>query len=85
MKRKLNSNDVPEPTELDFEQTSIHDAIESSQFATFGLDPRLQQAVQRERFSKPTPVQLKTIPLAVSGKSALGMQEGADTLTVHGF
>ena len=67
MKRKLDSNDVP-----------CTDVTESTQPATegfeaFGLDSRLLQAVAREKFSKPTLVQVKAIPEAFAGKDILGI------------
>jgi hypothetical protein len=70
MKRKLNAEDVPE----------VVDSIvgkESRQgqptFAILGLDSRLLRAAYREKFSTPTPVQKKAIPLALAGKDVLGM------------
>lgn len=65
MKRKLDANDVPSPEpagtgepEPDFE--ALH------------LDPRLRQALIKEKFTKPTLVQAKAIPLALEGKDILG-------------
>ncbi|OQE02719.1 hypothetical protein PENVUL_c039G04396 [Penicillium vulpinum] len=64
MKRKLDANDVPsadtagtEDQELDFE--------------ALNLDPRLRQALIKEKFTKPTLVQSKAIPLALEGKDIL--------------
>lgn len=65
MKRKLNERDVPE---------AVGDDVSSkSSFASFGLDSRLLQAVNREKFTAPTPVQTKAIPLTLEGKDVLGM------------
>lgn len=61
MKRKLNAQDVPE-------------AVEST-FASLNLDARLLQAITKEKFSDPTPVQAQAIPLALSGKDVLGMHK----------
>lgn len=41
-------------------------------FAAFGLPPKLLQSLQRMQFNTPTPVQLQTIPLAISGQDVLG-------------
>lgn len=69
MKRKLNDHDVPE------EVTSppTDHPQQPSGFAKFGLDPRLLQAVTAQKFSTPTQVQARAIPLALSGKDILGM------------
>ncbi|KAF2171740.1 hypothetical protein M409DRAFT_17975 [Zasmidium cellare ATCC 36951] len=68
MKRKLNEHDVPEPTN---EGDSSKAAQAKSTFASLGLDSRLLQAVNREKFPAPTPVQAKAIPLALEGKDVL--------------
>lgn len=58
MKRKLNAQDIPEAAE--------------STFASLNLDARLLQAITKEKFSEPTPVQAQAIPLALGGKDILG-------------
>lgn len=68
MKRKLNENDVPEAA-ADGKTQSIPTI---TSFAGFGLDARLLQAVTKEKFAAPTPVQSHAIPLALSGKDILG-------------
>ncbi|KAF2184016.1 ATP-dependent RNA helicase dbp9 [Zopfia rhizophila CBS 207.26] len=60
MKRKLNENDVPEAVSSD-----------EPSFANFGLDARLLQGVRDQRWSTPTVVQAKAIPLALEGKDIL--------------
>lgn len=65
MKRKLDENDVPTP-----EPTATSQNDQSS-FESLGLDPRLMQAIAKSQFSTPTPVQAKTIPLALEGKDIL--------------
>ncbi|OCT46445.1 ATP-dependent RNA helicase dbp9 [Cladophialophora carrionii] len=65
MKRKLDSNDAP-TVEV---PRSDEDGGES--FDSFGLDPRLTQAIAKSNFSHPTPVQAKAIPLALDGKDVL--------------
>lgn len=68
MKRKLDANDVPSAKAPEEPKS---DATESS-FEDLRLDPRLRQALIQEKFSKPTLVQAKAIPLALEGKDILG-------------
>jgi len=72
MKRKLNENDIPEEVE---ESDKTRTKAPSS-FLDLSLDPRLLQAVTKEKFAVPTPVQAQAIPLALSGKDVLGMSDG---------
>ena len=65
MKRKLDANDVPSPEAAGTEEQDLD-------FEALGLDPRLRQALIKEKFAKPTLVQLKAIPLALEGKDILG-------------
>jgi len=67
MKRKLNQDDVPEGVEEPGKKKSSTQLT----FASLDLDPRLLQAIKREKFTAPTPVQAKGIPLALSGKDVL--------------
>lgn len=71
-KRKLHERDekpvVSEPS-------SKRLAVKS--FADFSLDPRLLQAVAKEKYAKPTPVQSEAIPLALEGKDVLGRMDNA--------
>ncbi|MCJ1265490.1 ATP-dependent DNA/RNA helicase [Lobaria immixta] len=64
-KRKLNQSNVPEVSTSE----DAHQA--PSAFSTLGIDPRLLQAVVEQRFSTPTLVQAKAIPLALEGKDIL--------------
>ncbi|OQE22987.1 hypothetical protein PENSTE_c009G05562 [Penicillium steckii] len=64
MKRKLDANDVPSP-----EPAGAED--QEPDFEALGLDPRLRQALIKEKFTKPTLVQAKAIPLALEGKDIL--------------
>ena len=66
MKRKLNEDDVP----ISASQRGPDQDISS--FTSLGLDPRLLQAIENEKFSTPTLVQSKAIPLALEGKDILG-------------
>ncbi|ODM20674.1 ATP-dependent RNA helicase dbp9 [Aspergillus cristatus] len=68
MKRKLDANDVPSPETAG--KTETHDSDDAS-FESLNLDPRLRQALTKEKFSKPTLVQAKAIPLALQGKDIL--------------
>ncbi|PPJ54380.1 hypothetical protein CBER1_07755 [Cercospora berteroae] len=67
MKRKLNENNVPEPTA----SNGISKSSAKSTFAALNLDARLLQSVNKQKFSAPTLVQSKTILLALSGKDVL--------------
>lgn len=71
MKRKLDANDIPSPEPAEAKETKDADTTED--FENLSLDPRLRQALVKEKFSKPTPVQAKAIPLALAGKDILGM------------
>lgn len=66
-KRKLN-----EEYDLEVELPTQKKVIAIQSFADFGLDPRLLQAVAKEKFAKPTPVQSEAIPLALQGRDVLG-------------
>lgn len=66
-KRKLNQDNVPAlSTSEDVHQPPVA-------FTSLALDPRLLQALVQQRFSTPTLVQTKAIPLALEGKDILGM------------
>lgn len=76
MKRKLNSEDVPEvvaPKDGDVQAPAPAKAT----FSDLNLDARILQAITREKFSEPTTVQAATVPLALSGKNILGMSSGS--------
>ncbi|KAL4897978.1 ATP-dependent RNA helicase dbp9 [Aspergillus ambiguus] len=68
MKRKLDANDVPSPEAGD--DTGKQD-VDNLDFESLNLDPRLRQALIKEKFTKPTLVQAKAIPLALEGKDIL--------------
>ncbi|KIW30018.1 uncharacterized protein PV07_05797 [Cladophialophora immunda] len=65
MKRKLDVNDAPTV------EVPRDPEEHGSSFDSFGLDPRLMQAIAKSDFSHPTPVQAKAIPLALEGKDVL--------------
>jgi ATP-dependent RNA helicase RhlE len=44
-------------------------------FSTFNLDSRLQQGVEALGFTTPTPIQIATIPVALTGQDILGSAE----------
>lgn len=69
MKRKLDANDIPSP---DVAEGTDKKDTEDVDFETLNLDPRLRQALIKEKFTKPTLVQAKAIPLALEGKDILG-------------
>lgn len=66
MKRKLNELDVPE----EVAQNASIPATPT--FDSFGLDPRLLQAIAAEKFSRPTPIQARAIPVSLRGQDVLG-------------
>ncbi len=66
MKRKLDSNDVPSTEPADAKKAR------GTTFESLGLDPRLLQAIAREKVSKPTLVQTEAILPAWTGKDILG-------------
>lgn len=68
MKRKLDANDIPSTASVEGEQ----DNATTADFENLNLDPRLRQALIKEKFNKPTLVQAKAIPLALEGKDILG-------------
>ncbi|KAM3068029.1 ATP-dependent DNA/RNA helicase [Clarireedia jacksonii] len=65
MKRKLDANDVPVPTQ---EAETTKDA---NTFADLGLDARLLQGIAKQNFQTPTLVQSKAIPLTLEGRDVL--------------
>jgi ATP-dependent RNA helicase DDX56/DBP9 len=69
MKRKLNEHDVPEPDNT----TAVTPAKSAAKvtFASLNLDARLLQSLTKQKFSSPTLVQSKTIPIALAGKDVL--------------
>lgn len=73
MKRKLNENDVPEEIPAAATTASTTTPSAPVAFTDLGLDPRLLQAITKENFAEPTPVQAKAIPLALEGRDVLGM------------
>ncbi|KAF9736427.1 ATP-dependent DNA/RNA helicase [Paraphaeosphaeria minitans] len=79
-KRKLNAHDVPEaakpssppaPANHEGTQQQSEKPAENLTFASFGLEPRLLQGIQKQKWSAPTTVQEKVIPLALEGKDIL--------------
>jgi hypothetical protein len=71
MKRKLNSEDVPEVAMAEGGEEQPATATKAT-FASLNLDARLLQAITKEKFTEPTAVQAEAVPLAVSGKDILG-------------
>lgn len=65
MKRKLDSKDVPVPI------SETRNEFEKDSFASLGLDSRLLQGIAKQKFEKPTSVQLNAIPLALQGRDVL--------------
>lgn len=67
MKRKIEDSGDPAPTP----ETEAKPASSEPTFADLGLDPRLVQAIAKEKFEKPTLVQRTAIPLALDGQDVL--------------
>lgn len=70
-KRKLDEDEVPTPVKEPASPTPASPP-EATSFASFGLDPRLLQAITQEDFATPTRVQAKAIPHILEGKDLLG-------------
>ncbi|KAL9622035.1 MAG: hypothetical protein Q9160_003534 [Pyrenula sp. 1 TL-2023] len=68
MKRKLDDHDVPAAVDSSSPERSHQ---KRPTFEAFNLDTRLLQAVRRESYAEPTPVQAHAIPLALGGKDVL--------------
>jgi ATP-dependent RNA helicase DDX56/DBP9 len=84
MKRKLNEHDVPEPESPQSPSRRASDASQTeptstpaptkdiaASFAEFQLEPRLLRGIRDQRWSSPTAVQSKAIPLALQGRDIL--------------
>ncbi|KAL2213788.1 DEAD/DEAH box helicase [Sarocladium strictum] len=73
MKRKLDQNDRPAGTEEAAPPAAKDDKAKAAEptFADFGLDARLVQAIAKLSYQKPTLVQQKAIPLALTGQDVL--------------
>jgi ATP-dependent RNA helicase DDX56/DBP9 len=70
MKRKLDQTEEPNKRSRYGDQPPYWDSAAS--FDRLGLEPRLLQAIQKQKFSSPTPIQARAIPLALDGKDILG-------------
>ncbi|KAI9679629.1 MAG: ATP-dependent DNA/RNA helicase [Trizodia sp. TS-e1964] len=77
MKRKLDSQNVP--SEVSPPQAAVEDECT---FASFGLDSRILQGIANEKYSKPTLVQSKAIPLALEGKDIIARAKTGSGKTV---
>ena len=42
-------------------------------FAHFGFDDRLMNAIKKENFAEPTPIQKQAVPVALSGRGVIGI------------
>jgi ATP-dependent RNA helicase DDX56/DBP9 len=84
MKRKLNEHDVPEPESPQSPKRRASDASQTApvsppvpskavaaSFAELQLEPRLLRGIRDQRWSSPTAVQSKAIPLALQGRDIL--------------
>jgi ATP-dependent RNA helicase DDX56/DBP9 len=80
MKRKLDEHDAP-TVEVPAADSS-NNADDKSSFESFGLDPRLLQAIAKSNFTTPTPIQAQAIPLALQGKDILAQSSTGSGKTV---
>ena len=72
MKRKIEDSSEPAPAaETQTQKLATAPASSEPTFADLGLDPRLVQAIAKEKFEKPTLVQRIAIPLALDGQDVL--------------
>ena len=46
-----------------------------SGFYGLGIAPKLMEAVKRAKFAVPTPIQRKSIPVAIEGKDIIGIAQ----------
>lgn len=75
MKRKLNEENIPEVVDKVIagpETQHVGESQINGSFADMQLDPRLLQAIAKEKFVAPTDVQAKAIPFSLEGKDVLG-------------
>jgi ATP-dependent RNA helicase DDX56/DBP9 len=72
MKRKLDNAEEPNKRSRYGNQTPYWGPAAS--FDKLGLEPRLLQSIQQQKFPLPTPIQARAIPLALDGKDILGMR-----------
>ena len=79
MKRKLDGNDVPQAQSS---QATSPSSYKQTSFERLGLDHRLQQAIAREGYTTPTPVQQEVIPLALEGKDVIAKAKTGSGKTV---
>lgn len=58
----------------------------ASNFYGLGLAPKLLEILDRNKFTTPTPIQAKTIPLAIEGKDLIGIaQTGTGKTLAYGL
>ena len=82
MKRKLDEHNVPVPVSTEKEKGKSHS---TRSFQDLALDSRILQAIAKEGFASPTPVQAEAIPLALEGKDIFGgsiEHDGKHKLTI---
>ncbi|KIW04549.1 uncharacterized protein PV09_04303 [Verruconis gallopava] len=69
MKRKAESTEEPSKRSRYGDERPFWDSAAS--FDKLGLEPRLLQSIQKQKFTSPTPIQARAIPLALEGKDIL--------------
>jgi len=62
----------------------MKNAANEASFYGLGIAPKLLDVLERIKFKKPTPIQLKAIPLAIEGKDVIGIAQ-TGTGKTHAF
>jgi len=47
----------------------------NARFSKLGIAPRLLEAIERLKFTEPTPIQRGSIPVAITGKDLIGIAQ----------
>jgi len=62
----------PEKPKLEIHEPSTVESAGTTSFGGFGLDSRLERAISEAGYETPTPVQIATIPICLSGQDIIG-------------
>ena len=74
---EMNEENTLEPTEtkVETDEILIEEAEKSNPFEQFGLSAELVKAVKEVGYETPSPIQLKTIPILLSGRDIVGQAQ----------
>lgn len=53
----------------------INSGASGNNFAELGIAPKLIEILEKNKFTKPTPIQTQSIPLAINGKDLMGIAQ----------